>query len=122
MRKLAIALAACTLSLNGCAALQGLAAPATTVAAHTAADEEALKRCETTYKLARTLMEIGVDSGLIRGGVAVTVAGLDNKLYGVLVTCRTAYRLFGSAELSRAADDMDKQAEDLGPAMKQGAD
>ena len=122
MRKLAIALAAATLTVPGCAPLQRAVGGVGTAAVHTAADEEALKRCETTYKLTRTLMELGVDSGLVRGGAAVTVAALDNKLYGVLQTCRTAYRLFGSVELSRAADDMDKGASEVGPAIKQGAE
>lgn len=120
MKRLFLILA-CATSLSGCGIARTITSPGQ-VAAHTAVDEEALKRCEATYKLSRTLVEVGVDAGLIRGGAAVTVAALDNTLYGVLVRCRTAYKLFGSVELVAAADDMDKQAANIGPAIKQGAD
>jgi hypothetical protein len=113
---------ALALSLGGCATLQRAVTAPTTIAAHTAADEEALKRCETTYKLTRTLMEIGVDSGLVKGAIAPRVAKYDTELYGALLVCRTTYRLFNSAALIQAADDVDKKAALLGPAMKEGAD
>lgn len=113
---------AAAVPLASCAPLQRAITAPGGAAVHTSADEEALKRCETTYKLTRTLMEMGVDSGLIRGGAAVRVAKLDTELYGALLVCRTTYRLFNSAALLTAADDVDKKAADLGPAMHEGSD
>jgi len=97
------------LALNACAGLPGLAPPS---AQHTAVDEQALKRCEQTYKLTRTATEAMVDANLIVGIRAVQAAKLDTEAYGLLIGCRTAYRLFNTAELIRAADEMDSKSDE----------
>ena len=112
MRRLVL-VAALALSLSGCAGLGNLGsiptAPAE-VAQHTTADEQARLRCEQAYKLSRSIGEIGVDAGLIKGQLATKAADLDRKLYAGLQTCRTAYRAFNSTGLIAAADELDKLA------------
>ena len=75
---------AAALALSACSTIGGLPTPPTSpgeVAQHTTADEQARLRCEQGYKLSRTIGELGVDAGLVRGQLATRAASLDNQLY-----------------------------------------
>jgi hypothetical protein len=114
MRRIFI-VAALALGLNGCTAAGpdlGDLLPSAPVdlAQHTPADEQARLRCEQSYKLSRSIGEIAVDAGLVRGQLATQLAGLDNSLYNGLQACRTAYRAFNSTSLISAADELDRLA------------
>lgn len=96
---LALALAACTggnLASTGPAAIAGAAdgaglpAPAT-IADQTTLDEESLLRVERLYKALRTALEMGVDTGLIRGAFAAQIGEGDRKAFALLGAARTAY-------------------------------
>ncbi len=103
---------AAALALSACS-FGGLPTPPTSpgqVAQHTTADEQARLRCEQGYKLSRTIGELGVDAGLVRGQLATRAADLDRKLFDGLQICRTAYRAFNSTGLIQAADQMDTLA------------
>lgn len=106
------------LSLSGCGLAQRAITAPGQVAQHTAVDEQALKRCEQTYKLTRVATEALVDGGLLVGMRAVTAARIDMEAYGLLIGCRTAYRLFNTTELIRVADEMDVKSNEATTASK----
>lgn len=120
MRKCLFIAPMMALSLSGCGLAQRAITAPGQVAQHTAIDEETLRRCEATYKLTGIIIDFGLDADLIKGSVATTVAGIDRELYGKLEVCRTAYRLFNTAELKRAADEMDAKSNDAIKAAKGG--
>lgn len=97
--KLALALAAATPMLAACPG--PLQSPGQ-VAQHTVADEQMMLRAEQAYKLARTIGEIAVDAGLLRGENAARAAELDNQMFAALGVARSAYAAFNSEDLAQA--------------------
>jgi len=65
----------------------GVPAPAT-VADLTTADEQAMLRLERVYKAARSTVELAVDSGLVRGKLASTIAAGDRFAFQKLGALR----------------------------------
>lgn len=114
-----ILLAAC-LALGACTpgSIVSIPTAPSDVAKHTTADEQARLRCEQGYKLSRTLGELGVDAGLIKGQAATRAAAIDNKLFGALLACRAAYDAFNSASLIAAADEIDGLADQVQAIIK----
>lgn len=114
---LAVALSACTTNVPPLATAGAVAAdaagiaPPVSLADRTSADEKAMMAVEVAYKAARTVGEIGVDAGLIKGATATRVAQLDNRAYAALQAARSAYRL-GNAESWLAALNQALQAID----------
>lgn len=101
MKKMFVALAA--LALAGCASLPAAipTGPAP-IAEATTLDERALVAFETSYKAARTLAEVGVDSGRVDAALAAKIAPIDNQLHGALVKARTAYEAANAATYQAA--------------------
>lgn len=106
--------------MTGCANIPVPASPSS-IATHTVADEQALLRCEQGYKLSRTVGELGVDAGLIRGSATQTAAALDGKLYATLQTCRTAYRAFNSTDLISATNEIARLGDQVQALVKGAA-
>lgn len=79
----------------------GVPAPAT-VADLTTADEQAMLRLERVYKAARSTVELAVDSGLVRGKLASTIAAGDRFAFQKLGALRALYDA-GNASSFRAA-------------------
>lgn len=106
MKRLLIALVALTLA--ACGTTSGLndlittpPAPAT-YANRTAADEQAAVAVENGYKAFRLAIELGVDSGVIKGARATMVAKADQCAYNALLIFREAYRTANSTNLLAA--------------------
>ncbi len=95
------------LALSACGATDYVApisavAPAA-IANHTIADELARRGAEQSYKLSRSLMEMAVDSGGLKGSAAAKAAKIDKDAYAALTAVRTAYDAFNSKDLFSAA-------------------
>lgn len=111
MRK--IILAAClALSTAGClgTGTTGIPTSPAAVAGHTQADEVAMRTAEQAYKLSRTIGELAVDAGLVKGATATKLKNLDNQLYSYLMVARQAYASFNSTDLLSAADNVSRLA------------
>lgn len=103
---IAAALFACaTPALAGCAALGAPPGSPSELADKTTLDEKGLLGVELAYSAARTLAEIGVDAGLIKGATATRVASLDNQAYTKLELARTAYSLGNATTYAIALED-----------------
>ncbi|AYJ87681.1 hypothetical protein D3Y57_19305 [Sphingomonas paeninsulae] len=76
------------------------------IASHTTADDIAIRSAEQAYKLSRTIIELGVDSGLLKGANATKAANIDNQAYAALTAARTAYAAFNSPGLLSAASQL----------------
>lgn len=88
------------------------AAPPPGTAAPTAIQQARL-RCEGGYKLSRSLGELGVTAGVVKGEMATRAAALDKMLYDALGLCRAAFRSGDTAATVRAADRIDTLADQL---------
>lgn len=112
MKRLLI-LAPVALALASCNGMTDIPTAPGQIAQHTAADEQAMLRAEQAYKLSRTIGELGVDAGLIRGETATRLAALDQRLYQALLAARTAYRGFNSSDLLAAANEVSSLADQI---------
>jgi hypothetical protein len=103
MRNILIAFAA--LSLIGCNAAAGPVTVPTPVeyANRTAVDEQAAVGVENAYKAFRMALELGVDTGVIKGERAVTAAKADQTAYNALLVLRHAYKTANSEDFLAAA-------------------
>ena len=99
----ALALAACSTVPSGSTIgdLVTTTAPST-YANRTAADEQAAVAVENGYKAFRLAVELGVDSGIIKGERAVMAAKADQCAYTALLVFREAYRSANSTDLLTA--------------------
>lgn len=103
---IAAALMACAApAMSGCAALGAPPGSPSELADKTVLDEKGLLGVELAYSAARTLAEIGVDAGIIKGATATRVASLDNQAYGKLELARTAYSLGNATTYAIALED-----------------
>ena len=85
-------IAAASLCLASCATFGPLAtADPSAVADTTKLDETALLVAETSYKVARTIIETAVDEGRIKPVLATKFFGLNGDVNAVLVKARAAY-------------------------------
>lgn len=102
----ALVLSACTpsgIASTGATAADVAGVPApVTVADKTLLDEKALTGIELAYKAARIAVELGVDTGVIKGATATRFAALDNQAFLAVTTARSAYRT-GNAPSYRTA-------------------
>jgi hypothetical protein len=103
MKRLLIAFAA--LSLAGCNATAGPITVPTPVeyANRTAVDEQAAVGVENAYKAFRLALELGVDTGVIKGERAVRAAKADHTAYNALLVLRSAYKTANSEDFLAAA-------------------
>ena len=100
-------IAAASLALASCASLPNISpgGPAA-VAESTTLDERLLLGAETSYKAARTLGEVAVDTGEISPAMAVQFRSVDIALFGVLLKARTAYDAGNAVTYKAALDEM----------------
>ena len=103
MKRFLIAFAA--LSLIGCTTTAGTGVIPTPVeyANRTALDEQAAVGVENAYKAFRMALELGVDTGVIKGERAVRAAKADQTAYTALLVLREAYKTANSADFLAAA-------------------
>ena len=94
----------------GCATIPGSPAE---VADKTTLDERGLLGAELAYEAARTVAEISVDAGLIRGETASRVAVADERVYQALRGARAAYEAGNAADYFSAVDRARKAAAEL---------
>jgi hypothetical protein len=114
-RSIAVALfAPALLLLAACAG--GLAAASTaaqslptilggpvTVSDRTTIDETAGRSIELAYKAARTVAEIAVDAGLLKGDRAAKAQVLNRRAYDAVLAARAAYRAGNETSWIRAS-------------------
>ncbi len=62
------------------------------LANRTTADEQIAVGIEQGYKAFRLAIELGVDTGVIKGDRAVRAAAADQRAYAAVLTVRQAYR------------------------------
>jgi hypothetical protein len=93
------------LALAGCAidATSPPLPPPAAVTNGTTLDEKLALGVEATYQAARTIVEAGVDSGVIHGATAAKVAQLDNDAYRAVLATRAAYDAGNAASYAAAA-------------------
>ncbi len=103
----ALALAACVPS-----AFQ-LPPPPADVANSVSLDETIARGAEVAYKAQRTLGEIAVDAGLLKGASAFTAARIDNACYKALQAVRTAYRAGNAADYVTAGNEVARLTQQL---------
>lgn len=106
MKRLLIAFAA--LSLAACIPSTPPAPPISlptpaALADRTAADEQAAIAVENGYKAFRIALELGVDTGAIKGERAVRAAKADQTAYRALLVLRTAYQTANKEDFINAA-------------------
>jgi hypothetical protein len=68
----------------------------------TKVDEQGAVTAELAYKSWRLAVETGVNAGLIKGQLASSVAGLDNRLYSALQAVEAAYAGGNAADINTA--------------------
>lgn len=68
---------------------------------------------ERVYKLSRTIGELGVDAGVIRGATATRLAALDNSLYAGLLRARSAYQAGNLALLIAEKSNLETLADQV---------
>ena len=72
------------------------------VADRTILDEKTLTAVELAYRAARTLAELGVDTGRLKGASAAKAQVLNRKAYAALGVMRSAYRTGNAASWGQA--------------------
>jgi hypothetical protein len=72
-------------------------------AQRSAADEQIAVGIELGYKAFRTALELGVDTGVIKGARATTAAAADRRAYAAVLTARQAYQTANAADFIAAA-------------------
>ena len=102
MKRFLIAFAA--LSLVACSGGGVSSIPTAPVeyANRTAADEQAAVAVENGYKAFRLAVELGVDTGVIKGARATMVRKADQCAYTALLVFRQAYKTANAADLLAA--------------------
>jgi hypothetical protein len=85
----ALALAACGVSSSN--PVGNIPTPVE-LASRTAADEQAAVASESAYKAFRLALELGVDTGVIKGERAARAAKADQTAYTALLVMRAAYK------------------------------
>jgi hypothetical protein len=80
--------------------------PPVAVANRTILDEQIGKGAEIFYKGARTAMELAVDAGLIKGGVALKAQMIDGALFEAIGVVRAAYRAGNAKDYADAAEEV----------------
>ncbi len=78
--------------LAGCETVPSVPLAPATVADRTIMDEKAASGFELAYATARTLGELAVDTGRLKGERAAQVQMLNRRAYAALQVIRTAYR------------------------------
>ncbi len=102
MKILALSLA---LSLSACTTVATplvIPTPAE-FAGRTAVDEQVAVSIENGYKLFRTAVELGVDTGVIKGAFALRVAKADQVAYNAVLVVRQAYKTGNSSDFLAAS-------------------
>ncbi len=104
MKLLIIAVA---LALSACGATSGPLANIPTapvaLADRTAADEQVAIGVEGGYKAFRLAVELGVDTGVIKGTRAALAASADQRAFAALQALRAAYKTANAADYLTAA-------------------
>ncbi len=92
MKKTLLALSA-ALALTACApgAITPTIPTPAAYAQRTAADEQIAVGLEQGYKAFRLALELGADTGVIKGERARVAAAADERAYAALLTARVAY-------------------------------
>lgn len=92
------------LALTGCN-IPALADTPVEVADQTILDERAAIGAELAYRAQNTLLELAVDSGRLKGDLALRAAGFDRQAYAALQAVRSAYRAGNAASYAAALDE-----------------
>ncbi len=74
-----------------------------TIADRTVADEQVASGLELGYKAFRVALELGVDTGAIKGARATLAASADQRAYTALLAARAAYRTANAPSYIAAA-------------------
>lgn len=98
-----IAAATMLVALPACSTTGVPGSPAE-VADKTILDEQGALSVELAYKAARTVVEVAVDAGLIKGELASTIARLDRDAYSAVLAVRSAYDAGNATSYSSAID------------------
>lgn len=99
----ALPLAACDTLSNVAAGGAGLPSSPVEVCDASQLDENVGIAVETAYKAWRIALELGVDTGLVKGALAAKLAALDNTAYGLTVATQSAYKACNAAGYATAA-------------------
>ena len=104
MSRLILALST-ALTLTACtpAAIAPFTVGPAAVAQRTAADEQVAVGIELGYKAFRTAVELGVDTGVIKGTLAAKAAAADQRAYAAVQTARAAYKTANTGDFIAAA-------------------
>jgi hypothetical protein len=73
------------------------------LANRTAVDEQVAVGIENGYKAFRLAVELGVDTGVIKGDRAVRAKAADNRAYAALLVFRQAYKTANATDFLTAA-------------------
>jgi hypothetical protein len=68
----------------------------------TVLDEQAALSVELAYKAARTALEIGAETGLLKGRGAAAAAEADNRAFAAVLAVRAAYRGGNAGDYGKA--------------------
>ena len=88
------------------------------LADRTAKDEQAAIAIENGYKAFRLAVELGVDTGVIKGERAAAVAKADQCAYAALLVFRQAYKTANSADLVAAGRNVNAAIDQAIAAVK----
>lgn len=105
MRRLLVS-AVAALALAGCGFNLPQVATPSTVANATVLDEQVGRGAELAYKLGRTVLELAVDTGRVKGATAAKAQDLNRKAYAALLVMRTAYRAGNATGYKQAAAEV----------------
>jgi len=101
-----LSIVAAALALSACKAtapsIGVIPTPVETVD-RTAADEQVAVGIEQGYKAFRLALELGVDTGVIKGPRATLAAAADRRAYAAVLTARQAYKTANAAAFITAA-------------------
>ncbi len=95
----ALALSACTVPITSPIVIP----TPVSYAQRTAVDEQVAVNAESAYKAFRLALELGVDSGVLRGPRATVAAMADQRAYAALRVFRQAYRTANAKDFLAAA-------------------
>lgn len=94
-----------TLALCACVPTLPASIPTAPIdlASRTAADEQVAVGVENGYKAFRLAIELGVDTGVIKGQRATLAASADQRAYAAILVLRAAYKTANAADFLTAA-------------------
>lgn len=99
-----ILLVAAALSLSSCATVTpALNTSPVAYAQRTAVDEQVAVGVELGYKAFRTALELGVDTGALKGARAAAAASADQRAYTAVQVFRQAYKTANASDLLAAS-------------------